>query len=208
MYTALVVDDHPFIRSSVKMLLKQVQFEVVAEADNGADAVQLARKHVPDLIILDIGMPKLDGLEVLNRISGLRLSSKILVFTSQLATFYSMRCMKAGAAGFISKTNDMEEMTKAIKTIMDGYTFFPNLAFNSVRGGDVGASDKELIKNLSDRELTILQQLSQGLTNKEIGDALLISNKTVSTYKTRLIEKLNVKSVVYLADFAKRNNLI
>ena len=208
MYTALVVDDHPFIRSSVKMLLSQVQFEVVAEADNGADAVQLAREHVPDLIILDIGMPKLDGLEVLNRIASLRLPSKILVFTSQSALFYSMRCMKAGAAGFISKTNDMEEVTKAINAVMDGYTFFPNLAHSSVRRSDLEATDHELIQNLSDRELTILQQLSQGLTNKEIGDAMLISNKTVSTYKTRLIEKLNVKSVVYLADFAKRNNLI
>lgn len=208
MYTALVVDDHPFIRSSVKMLLSQVQFEVVAEADNGADAVQLARKHIPDLIILDIGMPKLDGLEVLNRITSLRLPSKILVFTSQSALFFAMRCMKAGAAGFISKTNNMEEMTQAIRTVMDGYTFFPRLASNSVRAGDVEASDREVIKSLSDRELTILQQLSQGLSNKEIGAALLISNKTVSTYKTRLIEKLNVKSVVYMADFAKRNNLI
>ncbi|WLG33559.1 response regulator transcription factor [Pseudomonas simiae] len=208
MYTALVVDDHPFIRSSVKMLLSQVQFEVVAEADNGADAVQLARKHIPDLIILDIGMPKLDGLEVLNRITSLRLPSKILVFTSQSALFFAMRCMKAGAAGFISKTNNMEEMTQAIRTVMDGYTFFPSLASNSVRAGDVEASDREVIKSLSDRELTILQQLSQGLSNKEIGAALLISNKTVSTYKTRLIEKLNVKSVVYMADFAKRNNLI
>lgn len=208
MYTALVVDDHPFIRSSVKMLLSQVQFEVVAEANNGADAVQLARKHIPDLIILDIGMPKLDGLEVLNRIASLRLPSKILVFTSQSALFFAMRCMKAGAAGFISKTNNMEEMTQAIRTVMDGYTFFPSLASNSVRAGDVETSDRELIKSLSDRELTILQQLSQGLSNKEIGAALLISNKTVSTYKTRLIEKLNVKSVVYMADFAKRNNLI
>lgn len=208
MYTALVVDDHPFIRSSVKMLLSQFQFDVVAEAGNGADAVQLAREHVPDLIILDIGMPKLDGLEVLNRIASLRLPSKILIFTSQSALFYSARCMKAGAAGFISKTNDMEEVTKAIKAVMDGYTFFPNLASSSVRRSDVEATDHELIQNLSDRELTILQQLSLGLTNKEIGDSMLISNKTVSTYKTRLIEKLNVKSVVYLADFAKRNNLI
>lgn len=208
MFKALVVDDHPFIRSSVKMLLKQEQFEVVAEADNGADAVQLAREHSPDLIILDIAMPKLDGLEVISRISALNLKSKILVLTSQSALFYSMRCMKAGAAGYISKTNDLDELVKAIKAVMDGYTFFPNLATSSVRRSDVQATDLELIQSLSDRELTILQQLSNGLTNKEIGDAMLLSNKTISTYKTRLIEKLNVKSVVYLADFAKRNNLI
>ncbi|GGK32307.1 two component transcriptional regulator, LuxR family [Pseudomonas koreensis] len=208
MLKAIVVDDHPFIRSSVKMLLKQEHFEVVAEADNGADAVQLAREHAPDLIILDIAMPKLDGLEVISRISALGLSSKILVLTSQSALFYSMRCMKAGAAGYISKTNDLDELIKAIKAVMDGYTFFPNLATSSVRRSDVDATDLELIQSLSDRELTILQQLSNGLSNKEIGDAMLLSNKTVSTYKTRLIEKLKVKSVVYLADFAKRNNLV
>ncbi|ANH97585.1 DNA-binding response regulator [Pseudomonas koreensis] len=208
MLKAIVVDDHPFIRSSVKMLLKQEHFEVVAEADNGADAVQLAREHAPDLIILDIAMPKLDGLEVISRISALGLSSKILVLTSQSALFYSMRCMKAGAAGYISKTNDLDELIKAIKAVMDGYTFFPNLATSSVRRSDVDATDLELIQSLSDRELTILQQLSNGLSNKEIGDAMLLSNKTVSTYKARLIEKLKVKSVVYLADFAKRNNLV
>ncbi|MFW9081934.1 response regulator [Pseudomonas sp. P2757] len=208
MFKAMVVDDHPFIRSSVKMLLKQENFDVVAEADNGADAVQMAREHAPDLIVLDIGMPKLDGLEVISRISGLGLSSKILVLTSQSAQFYSMRCMKAGAAGFISKTNDINELIKAIKAVMDGYTFFPNLAGSSVRRSDVEATELDLIQTLSDRELTILQQLANGLSNKEIGEAMLLSNKTVSTYKTRLIEKLNVKSVVYLADFAKRNHLV
>lgn len=208
MFKAMVVDDHPFIRSSVKMLLKQENFEVVAEADNGADALQLAREYAPDLIVLDIGMPKLDGLEVIRRITALNLKCKILVLTSQSANFYAVRCMQAGAAGYISKTDDMGELVKAIKAIMEGYTFFPELATSSVRRSDVEATDLELIQSLSDRELMILQQLSNGLSNKEIGEAMLLSSKTVSTYKTRLIDKLKVKSVVYLADFAKRNNLI
>jgi two-component system response regulator EvgA len=208
MFKAMVVDDHPFIRSSVKMLLKQENFEVVAEADNGADALQLAREHAPDLIVLDIVMPRLDGLEVISRLTALNLKSKIVVLTSKSAIFYSLRCMKAGAAGYISKTDDLDELTKAIKVIMDGYTFFPNLAISSVRRSDAQATDLEMIQNLSDRELMILQQLSLGLSNKEIGETMLLSSKTVSTYKSRLIEKLNVKSVVYLAEFAKRNQLI
>ena len=208
MFKAIVVDDHPFIRSSVKVLLQQEGFDVVGEADNGADALQLVREHTPALVVLDITMPKLDGLEVISRIVNLGVPCKVLVLTSQSAQFYSMRCMKAGAAGFISKTNGLEELVKAIKAIMDGYTFFPNLATSSVRRSDVETTDLELIQTLSDRELTILQQLAMGLSNKEIGDSMLLSNKTISTHKTRLIEKLNVKSVVYLADFAKRNNLI
>jgi two-component system response regulator EvgA len=208
MFKAIVVDDHPFIRASVRMLLQQESIEVVAEADNGADALQLAREHAPDLIVLDIAMPKLDGLEVISRIMALEKPGKIVVLTSQSAIFYAMRCMKAGAAGFISKTDDLNELVKAIKAVMAGYTFFPNLAISSVRRSDAQATDLELVQSLSDRELMILQQLSNGMSNKEIGEAMLLSSKTISTYKTRLINKLNVKSVVYLADFAKRNRLI
>jgi len=208
MYKAMVVDDHPFIRTSVKGMLLEKNIEVVAEAANGPDAVKLAQEHAPDLILLDIGIPKLDGLEVIARIRALGLTSKILVLTAQPAQFYSMRCMKAGATGYMSKTDELHELHKAIDAILSGYTFFPDLASNSVNRNDVEASEQALIKTLSDRELTILQQLARGFTNQEIGNAMLLSNKTISTYKARLIEKLNVKSLVYLADFAKRNNLI
>lgn len=208
MYKALIVDDHPFIRSAGRMLLKQEGFEVVAETDNGADAVQLAREHAPDLVLLDIAIPRLDGLEVLSRLNALNLPSKILVLTGRPALSYSARCMKAGAAGYISKGDDLDELVKAIRAIMSGYTFFPNLSTSSVRRSDIEISEQELIKTLSDRELSIVQQLANGLGNKEIGEAMLLSNKTVSTYKKRMFDKLNVKSVVYLAEFAKRNNLI
>jgi len=208
MFKALVVDDHPFIRASVKALLGAEQFEIVAEAANGVEALHLAREYAPDLILLDIAMPLLDGLEVIGRITACGLPSKILVLTSLEASFYAMRCMKAGASGYVSKTGSLEELTRAIKVIMDGYSYFPLLAHSSVRAVDNQASEHDLIGQLSDRELTILQQLARGFSNKEIGDSMLLSNKTISTYKTRLIEKLNVKSVVYLADFAKRNNLL
>lgn len=208
MHKALVVDDHPFIRAAVKVLLEREPFELIVEASNGVDAVQMARQHAPALILLDIAMPGLDGLEVISRIRALKLSSRILILTAQPASCYALRCMKAGAAGYISKTDDLSELSKAIKALMAGYTYFPNLAGNSVRQCDVECTEMEMIRELSDRELIILQQLARGLSNKEIGDAMLLSNKTVSTYKTRLIEKLNVKSVVYLADFAKRNNLV
>lgn len=208
MYKAMVVDDHPFIRASVKALLQKERFEVVAEADNGADAVQRARDFKPNLIILDIAIPKLDGLEVLERIQALKPRIKVLVLTSKESKFYAARCLRKGAMGFISKTDHLDELIKAIRAVMSGHTFFPNLITYSVRDTDNQITDLELIQSLTDRELAILQQLSYGLTNKEIGDAMLLSNKTISTYKTRIIEKLKVKSVVYLADFAKRNNLV
>ena len=204
----LIADDHSLIRSAMKILPENQGYEVVAEATNGADAVQLARLHQVDLMVLDITMPGLDGLEVLNRIRASGLNTRILVLTSQSPLFYSQRCMKAGAAGFITKSQDLTELLRAIKVIMDGYTFFPYLAASSVRNSDSTMSDIELIQQLSARELYILQQLARGLSNKKIAEDMILSSKTISTYKARLIEKLNIKSVVYLADFAKRNDLI
>lgn len=208
MLKAVIVDDHPFIRSTVRMILKQEQYEVVAETDNGASAVQLTREHQPNLVLLDISMPGVDGLDALNRISALKLPVKVLVLTSLSPVFFSMRCMRAGAAGYVSKADDLDELVKAINAIKSGYTFFPDLTLNSVRRGDVETSEQALIESLSDRELSILQQLAKGLSNKQIGDDMLLSNKTISTYKARLIEKLNVSSLVHLSELAKRNNLI
>ena len=204
----LIADDHPLIRSAMKLLMESQGHEVVAEAGCGSDAVQLARTHHVDLIILDITMPGLDGLEVINRIRAAEVKSRILVVTSQSPLFYSQRSMKAGAAGFITKSQDLTELMRAVKVIMDGYTFFPFLAASSVRSSDASMSDIELIQNLSTRELYIQQQLARGLSNKKIAEDMILSSKTISTYKARLIEKLNIKSVVYLADFAKRNDLI
>lgn len=192
----------------MKILMQNQGYDVVAEATNGADAVQLARLHHVDLMVLDITMPGLDGLEVINRVRASGLNTRILVLTSQSPLFYSQRCMKAGAAGFITKSQDLTELLRAIKVIMDGYTFFPYLAASSVRNSDSTMSDIELIQHLSARELYILQQIARGLSNKKIAEDMILSSKTISTYKTRLIEKLNIKSVVYLADFAKRNDLI
>ncbi|HCT04576.1 MULTISPECIES: response regulator transcription factor [unclassified Pseudomonas] len=208
MSSALVVDDHPFIRSSVKMLLASAGFTVIAEAGDGVEAIRRVRENAPDLIILELTLPRLDGLELIAKVTGANGPSKALVLTSQPALLYCARCMKAGAAGFVSKCNELSELVKAVEAVMNGYTYFPDLASNTVRRSDTQRSDHDLVQRLSDRELSILKQLALGMTNKQIGDAMLISNKTVSTYKTRLIEKLNVKSVVYLADFAKRNNLV
>ncbi|VVO48190.1 response regulator transcription factor [Pseudomonas fluorescens] len=208
MHTAMIVDDHPFIRSALKIILSQEQLDVVAEADNGSAAVQLAREYSPDLIVLDLSMPKVDGLEVISRISALGLPIKILVLTSLSSVFFSLRCLNAGAAGYVSKTADPCELVRAISAIKAGYTFFPDMNVSSVRKRDVHTSEQLLIQSLSDRELSILQQLAKGFSNKQIGEAMLLSNKTISTYKIRLIEKLNVSSLVHLSDLAKRNSLI
>jgi two-component system response regulator EvgA len=208
MPTALVVEDHPFIRATVCQLLRQQQVEVVGQADNGIDAVRLVRELAPDLVILDIAMPGLDGLEVISRIQACSRPSKVVVLTSQLAVAYSLRCLQAGAAGYVAKTDDLDELGKAVRAALSGFTYFPAVALSSVHKQDLQATEPQCIASLSSRELMVLQYLARGLSNKAIGEAMLLSNKTISTYKTRLLEKLRLNSLIDLADFARRNQLI
>ncbi|WP_313739478.1 response regulator transcription factor [Pseudomonas sp.] len=208
MYKAVVVDDHPFIRATVCMLLRQEQLEIVGQADNGVDALRLAREQVPHLLILDIAMPGLDGLEVIARLKALRHSVKTVVLTSLRPEAYSLRCLQAGAAGYVSKTDDLGELSKAIRAVLSGYSYFPEVVLSSVNSQDMRASEEQCVTSLTDRELMVLQHLARGLSNKEIGDTMLLSNKTISTYKSRLMEKLRVGSLIDLVDFARRNRLV
>lgn len=208
MYSAVVVDDHPFIRATVCSLLGQLRIKVVGQADNGVDAVRLARELAPDLIVLDIAMPGLDGMEVISRVKASARSSKIVVLTSQLACAYSLRCMQAGAAGYVAKTDELDELGKAVRAVLSGYSYFPEVTLSSVHKQDVHATEAQCLASLTDREMIVLQYLARGMSNKAIGEAMLLSNKTISTYKVRLLEKLRVHSLIDLADLARRNSLI
>lgn len=205
MRSALIVDDHPVIRMAVRMLLERNGMDVVGEADNGVDALQLIRQYEPDIVILDIGIPRLDGLNVISRIRALGLDSHVLVLTSQPAESFSQRCFQAGAKGFVSKEEDLQNLLTAINAISAGFSVFPASTLN---GGPMASlSEAELVERLSNQELMVLQYLAMGLSNKEIGERMLLSNKTVSTYKSRIQQKLNLGSLLELIEFARRNDL-
>ena len=208
MRKALIVDDHPFIRRIVRFVLEKANFHIAAETDNGASALDLARSHVPHLIVLDLSMPKLDGLEVLKRLHLLGLPIKVLVLTSKGSDFYADRCIRAGAIGFIEKTEDVDALTNAINIVMSGRVYLSDMGIDLPGDKNQNKNDQQLIETLSDRELRTLLYLVSGFSNKKISEVMLLSEKTVSTYKTRVLAKLNIKSVVYLAEFARRNNLI
>ncbi|MDE8657052.1 response regulator transcription factor [Pseudomonas aeruginosa] len=203
----LIVDDHPVIRMTMKMLLEAEGHQIVGDTDNGVDAISLGRELKPDLVILDIGIPRLDGLEVISRLMVLALPLKILVLTGQSASLFALRSMQAGAAGFVCKQGGLAELVTAVNAVASGYSYFPSSAMRPVQQGAY-SDDVELLGRLSDREVSVLQYLSQGYSNKQISEQMFISNKTVSTYKARLLLKLNAGSLVDLIEFAKRNTLI
>ncbi|WP_033050795.1 response regulator transcription factor [Pseudomonas sp. Ant30-3] len=205
---ALVVDDHPVVRAAVAMLLRKAGFLHIHEASTGSEVLPKIREHKPDLVVLDLVMPGLDGLDVLARIRASGMKCRVLVFTSQEPLHYQDRCMRAGAEAYVSKTNNLDHLQKAMGAVMAGYSYFVKLPSSSVALNALQRTEAQMIERLSDRELTIFQCLSQGMSNKDIGKRLNLSHKTISTYKVRLIEKLHVKSGVFLRDIAKRNHVI
>ncbi|WP_339447655.1 response regulator transcription factor [Pseudomonas sp. EA_5y_Pfl2_R50] len=208
MRSALIVDDHPVVRAAVRIVLQAEGFQHIHEASSGSEVVSLIRKHSPQLVVLDLQLPTLDGLDVLARIRGNELPCRVLVFTSHDPAFYQERCLRAGAMAFVTKTNQLQQLHKAIQAVMSGYTYFTALTDSVGTLNPLHSTEKQMINQLSDRELNIFVQLGQGRANKTIAEEMHLSHKTISTYKTRLMKKLGIKAAVHLRDFARRNHLI
>lgn len=199
----LIVDDHPLICEAIRQSLLPIGFESVGETADGIDALRMIESLMPDIVILDIGLEKLDGLTVLKRITREKLDVRVLVFTSQSKDSYATRCLQAGASGFVSKSEPIGTLTKAIKTVADGYVFFPKDSMPLL--GRTNATGD--LDSLTDRELQILKLLAEGSSNGDIAARLSLSSKTVSGHKVNIQSKLGVASVVELADIARRHDL-
>ena len=208
MAKVLIADDHAVIRMATRLMLESAGHEVVGEAANGVEVVSQARNLKPDLIILDMDMPQMDGFAVLQRLHAEPSAGKILVFSGLDADRYAIRCARSGASGFVAKTSDIKELTSAVQVVLSGYKLFPVTEYSSVDGSASLASEKELIETLSDRELSVLRNLASGQRIRDIAKDLLLSEKTVSTYKSRLVTKLQVGNFLELVELAKRNDLI
>lgn len=200
----LLVDDHPVVLMATKILLEKNHYHVVGEATNGVDALKMIKLHKPDLVIIDIYLPLLDGLDVIERAKKAGHTSRFFVLTSQAQNQYLNRCMSIGASGFLSKEKSTDILLVGVKTILSGYKFFPDAdTFNSQE-----LNKKNDISILSEREMMVFKDLALGLSNKEIGNKMLISTKTVSTYKSRIFEKLNISKLVDIYHLAKENKII
>ncbi|MDS1138894.1 response regulator transcription factor [Pusillimonas sp. SM2304] len=210
----VIVDDHPLVRLAVRVVLEREGYEVVAECQTGADCLQAVRNLKPDLVILDLGIPKLDGFSVISRLRSAKLAVSILVLTSSDARNYGMRCLQAGASGFLCKDEKLDELADAVKAVLAGYTYFPRVVVDILaeQGLTSKAADPEKasaseLASLTDREMTILGLLAKGMNNQEIAEVLMLSHKTVSTYKIRLMGKLNLPNMVALVKLAERNGI-
>ncbi|HIH6838644.1 TPA: fimbria biosynthesis transcriptional regulator FimZ [Enterobacter hormaechei] len=206
--SVIIMDEHPIVRMSIEVLLqKNKNIQVKLKSGDSHEVLDCIRNHPIDLVILDIEMTGTDGFVLLKRIRNLNKDIKVLFLSSKSEAFYAGRAIRAGANGFVSKRKDLGEIYNAVEMILTGYSLFPSetLSFINHLGSRTGAA---VDMPLSNREVTVLRYLANGLSNKEIADQLLLSNKTISAHKSNIFSKLGVQSIVELIDYAKAHELL
>jgi len=205
----LLVDDHELVRMGIKRLLQDiVGIKVIAETGTGEEAVLLAKELVPDVVVMDVHMPGIGGLEATRKMVRHNPDIKILALTVYEDEPYPSRFLQAGASGYITKGCDPEEMIRAIRTIHAGQHYIsPNIA-QQIAIKRVTKGEESPIDRLSERELQIMLMITQGQKVQDISKKLCLSPKTVNSYRYRIFDKLNISSDVELTLMALRLGLI
>lgn len=211
MIRLILCDDHRLVRAGLRRVLDDAAgIEVIAEAASGEEVIDLARELNPDVILLDVNMPGIGGLEASRRILQRSPGIKIIAVSMHTEEPYPSRLLATGARGYISKDAAADEVVSAIRKVAQGGIYVAasvasNLAASLVKGAD---ADKSPFERLSQREMQVMIMVTKGLTNQEISDSLCLSPKTVSTYRYRLFEKLNVSNDVELTRMAMRYGVL
>lgn len=201
--TAIVVDDHPLARMAIRSVLTEQNITVIHELEDGTDAFTHVQRDRPDVVIIDVEIPGMTGIALIEKLREQRFAGVLVVVSAKNDRYYSRRCAEAGANAFISKKQGMENIISALHAAQNGYSYFP---FFLAEQTDT-LTDVQRLESLSAQEMKVMSFMLSGLENAQIGEAMHLSGKTVSTYKTRLMEKLGCKSLIELLSFAQHNKL-
>ena len=203
----LIVEDHPIFRRGLKeVLTREAKFTVVEEARDAVEAWQHLRKEKWDAVVLDINLPGKSGLELLRELKQQRPELPKLVLSAYPEDQYALRMLRAGASGYITKDRTVEEVVKALTKLLRGEKYISDSLANKLVS-DLDSSQKPLHERLSDREYEILKMITGGKAPREIASVLHISPRTVNTYRSRLLQKLNLKNNAELVCYAIENDL-
>ncbi|MCR8915641.1 two-component system response regulator UvrY [Marinobacter panjinensis] len=216
MIRVLVVDDHELVRSGIsRMLADNPDIDVIGEASSGEEAIDFVRKDSPDIVLMDIRMPGIGGLEATRRILRIDDAIRVIVVTACADDPYPTRVMQAGASAYITKGADIKEMVRAIRMAHSGQRYISpeiaqKMALKQLGGGDARDEDGELtlFDRLSEREMQIALMVVDCQKVQDISDKLCLSPKTVNSYRYRIFEKLEISSDVELALMAVRLGLL
>ena len=206
----MITDDHSMIREGLKNLLElDGDIKVICEAENGEDCLEKLKTVTPDVLLLDINMPKMNGLEVLKKLKDNKSKVKVLVLTVHNETEYLMKAVEIGINGYVLKDSESAELKKAIFTVAEGESYIQPSLIPALNAKMIETNkDAEKIKSLTKRELDVLKLLAVGMYNKEVGKRLEISERTVKNHVSNIFKKLGVTDRTQAAVFAIRNNLV
>lgn len=209
MINVLIVDDHALVRMGIRRLLDDLpDMQVVAEAENGEQALVLAKKHAPDVVLLDIKMPGIDGWEVTRRLKKSAPQVKIIAVTACSAEPLPMRILQSGAMGYLTKESGVEEMAAAIRRVALGEKYLSAEVARKMAISSLEAADESPFDKLSEREMQVLLMITSGMDVTDIAERLFLSNKTVNGYRYRVFEKLGIKNDVELTHLAIKHRII
>ncbi len=205
----LIADDHPVVRQGLKRILNETPgFTVTAEASNGPEALDAIRRQAFDAVLLDVSMPGMSGLDVLKQIRLMDTELPVLVLSIYPESQYALRVLKAGASGYISKDEDPEKLIEAVRLVVQGKKYISHWMAEKLAEDVAQHREGELHESLSDRELTVLCMIAKGKTVGAIAEELNLSVKTVSTYRSRLLQKMGMATNAELTHYAITNHLV
>ena len=205
----LIADDHAIVRRGLKQILdEEPGLAIVSEAENGQDVLDMSRHRTWDLVILDINLPGRSGIDILNELHYAYPKLPVLILSMYPEDQYALRVLNAGASGYLTKQSAPEELVKAIKKIRGGGKYYSDAVIDQLVTKPESRQVKPTHEILSDREFQVMVLIASGKTLSEIGENLALSIKTVSTYRKRILTKLNLKNNAELIHFALKNKLV
>lgn len=211
--TLLIADDHPMVRTGLRSMLSDSRIHIVGEASNGREALEMVMKLKPSVVLMDIRMPDMDGIQALEAIMAEKLNTRVIMVTTYRSTAYLLRSLSAGAAGFVLKDISREELLAAVYSIAQGTSLVDSLFLQDVlrnleSAEKTNESPEDLVEPLTAREMDILRLMVEGLTNQAIGDVLGLSAGTVKGYAQTVMHKLGTNDRTQAAVKAIRSGLV
>jgi len=212
MISVLIVDDHAIVRAGIKMMIDgQPDMNVIGEAGDGEEAVRKALELIPDVVVMDLNLPKKSGMAAIKQITEVNDKIKIIALTMHDEKEYIFGALQAGASSYLLKSNHVNDLIEAVRTVSKGEAYlYPNatkLLLEDYIQKSAGARTHNMM-NLSPREQEVLSYLAKGYTNREVAERLFVSIKTIESHRSKIMDKLNLKTRPDLVEYAAKNGFL